>query len=139
MASFNIAILGGGTAGWLAANHIGKMLKGKSDVTLTLIESPDVPIIGVGEGTVPAIRKSLNAFGIRETDLIGKADATFKQSIRFNNWLCREKHGDNYYHHLFDKPNPLGFDLTKFWQSSKLPSTAILNTLLSSCIVISFL
>ncbi|MEH6555597.1 tryptophan 7-halogenase, partial [Pseudoalteromonas tetraodonis] len=46
-----VAILGGGTAGWLAANHIGKELLKRKGVSVTLIESPDIPPIGVGEGT----------------------------------------------------------------------------------------
>ncbi|MGI2257733.1 tryptophan halogenase family protein [Shewanella sp. GXUN23E] len=113
---FRIAILGGGSAGWLAANHLGKVLQGRTDVTVTLLESPDIPTIGVGEGTVPAIRQSLKSFGIRETDFIRAADVTFKQSIRFNNWLSHGRHGrDNFYHHLFDRPNLLGCDLTPWW------------------------
>lgn len=53
-----IAIVGGGTAGWLAANHLGHALAG-SGIEITLIESPTIPTIGVGEGTVPSMRNSL--------------------------------------------------------------------------------
>ncbi|QSX30879.1 tryptophan 7-halogenase [Shewanella cyperi] len=111
----NIAIVGGGTAGWLTANHLGKALSHRSDISLTLIEAPDIPIIGVGEGTVPSIRQSLQLFGISETELIRQCDATFKQSIRFNNWRDSRRHGANFYHHLFDAPSPLGLDLTASW------------------------
>lgn len=45
-----IAIVGGGTSGWLAANHIGLVLKDNPELSITLIESPAIPIIGVGEG-----------------------------------------------------------------------------------------
>ncbi|WP_144210071.1 tryptophan halogenase family protein [Shewanella donghaensis] len=117
-----IVIIGGGTAGWLAANHIGKAvqsLPGVEGVTVTLIESPDIPPIGVGEGTVPAIRQSLQSFGISETDFIRECDATFKQSIKFCNWLDKTNHGaNNSYHHLFDVPSPLGDDLTSLWSQS---------------------
>jgi len=50
---------------------------------VTLIESPDIAPIGVGEGTVPNIRKTLSSFGISETQFIRECDVTFKQSIKF--------------------------------------------------------
>jgi len=110
-----VAIIGGGTAGWLAANHLGKALLNKN-VSITLIESPDIPTIGVGEGTVPTIRKTLQSFGISETEFIKRCDVTFKQSIKFQNWLDKGLHGPaNFYHHLFDPPSPLGDDLSALW------------------------
>lgn len=112
----NIAIVGGGTAGWLAANHLGKSLQSHPNINITVIESPNVPTIGVGEGTVPAIRQSLKSFGISETELLRRCDATFKQSIKFCNWLDKDNHGqDNFYHHLFDKPQAFSIDLTPLW------------------------
>jgi tryptophan halogenase len=115
-----IVIVGGGTAGWLAANHLGKQFKDNSDVTVTLIESPDIPPIGVGEGTVPNIRKTLQSFGISETEFIRSCDATFKQSIKFVNWMDKSNKGkDNFFHHLFDIPSKLGGDLTKYWLMDK--------------------
>lgn len=109
-----IAIVGGGTAGWLTANHLGQALLGKN-TEITLIESPTIPTIGVGEGTVPSIRHSLEKFGIRETDFIRACDVTFKQSIKFVNWLDKTKHGENYYHHLFDHPYIFGEEVTQQW------------------------
>jgi tryptophan halogenase len=111
-----IVIVGGGTAGWLAANHLGKKFKDNDEVTVTLIESPDIAPIGVGEGTVPNIRQTLSSFGISETEFIRKCDATFKQSIKFVNWMDKGKHGaDNFFHHLFDLPSQFGNDLTAHW------------------------
>ncbi|MCG9965927.1 tryptophan halogenase family protein [Shewanella cutis] len=98
-----IAIIGGGTSGWLAANHLGRVLRGRPGLSISVIESPDIPIIGVGEGTVPSIRKSLQSFGISESEFIRTCDVTFKQSIKFVNWLDQTRHGKhNFYHHLFD-------------------------------------
>ncbi|MBR9726703.1 tryptophan halogenase family protein [Shewanella intestini] len=112
----NVAIIGGGTAGWLAANHLGLALT-DSPVNITLIESPNIPIIGVGEGTVPAIRQTLQRFGISETALFRQCDATFKQSIKFQNWLDKSRHGEeNFYHHLFDAPNRFDEQATARWQ-----------------------
>lgn len=111
-----IAIVGGGTSGWLAANHLGKKFLNDSDVSVTLIESPDIPNIGVGEGTVPSMVATLKSFGISETEFIRECDVTFKQSIKFVNWLDKASHGeDNYYHHLFEQPYPLGEDVTPYW------------------------
>ncbi|WP_033083576.1 tryptophan halogenase family protein [Colwellia psychrerythraea] len=111
-----IVVVGGGTAGWLAANHLGKKFKHNDAITVTLIESPDIAPIGVGEGTVPNIRKTLSSFGISETEFIRECDVTFKQSIKFVNWMDKKKHGsDNFFHHLFDAPSKFGEDLTAHW------------------------
>ncbi|GIU22962.1 tryptophan 7-halogenase [Shewanella schlegeliana] len=115
-----VAIVGGGTAGWLAANHLGKAALDNQQLSVTLIESPDIPTIGVGEGTVPAIRQSLKSFGISETEFIRRCDVTFKQSIKFVNWLDKLSHGEaNFYHHLFDMPAAMGEELTAQWLSQK--------------------
>ncbi|WP_299802227.1 tryptophan halogenase family protein [uncultured Shewanella sp.] len=115
-----IAIVGGGTAGWLTANHLGKALLANEQLSITLIESPDIPTIGVGEGTVPAIRQSLQSFGISETEFIRRCDVTFKQSIKFVNWLDKDKHGlQNFYHHLFDMPGSVLQELTARWLANK--------------------
>ncbi len=110
-----IAILGGGTAGWIAANHLGAQLSADPDCEITVIESENIPTIGVGEGTVPYITKGLQRFGISEAELLVSCDATFKQGIKFAQWLCPETHGDNFYYHPFDSPYPGGFDITPFW------------------------
>ncbi|WP_394129765.1 tryptophan halogenase family protein [Shewanella maritima] len=110
-----VAIVGGGTAGWLAANHLGLQLQ-ETEITVTVIESPDIPAIGVGEGTVPAIRQTLKKFGISETQFIRECDVTFKQSIKFINWLDKHQHGSgNFYHHLFENPQRFGEQLASQW------------------------
>lgn len=111
-----VVIVGGGTAGWLAANHLGKKLHNNSKVSVALIESPDIPPIGVGEGTVPNIRKTLASFGISETEFFRRCEATFKQSIKFINWMDKDNSTkENYFHHLFDVPSKYGEDLTTHW------------------------
>jgi len=111
-----VVIVGGGTAGWLAANHLGKQLHNNEQVSVTLIESPDIPPIGVGEGTVPNIRKTLASFGISETEFFRRCEATFKQSIKFINWMDKDSSTkENYFHHLFDVPSKYGEDLTAQW------------------------
>lgn len=111
-----IAIVGGGTAGWLAANHLGVELCSDPNIEITLIESKDVPVIGVGEGTVPYIKTTLKKFGIKEVDLLCTCDATFKQGIKFENWLDTKKNGENnFYYHPFSSPYPKGYDVTNYW------------------------
>lgn len=116
MKTRRIAIIGGGTAGWLAANHLGYELCADAEVEITVIESPDVPIIGVGEGTVPAIKTSLRKFGISEADLLVACDTTFKNGIKFQGWLDAAKHGEgHFYYHPFASPFPDGLDITPAW------------------------
>lgn len=113
-----VLIVGGGTAGWLTACHLAKQLHSKNPtaVQVTLLESPDIPTIGVGEGTVPMMRQTLQHFGIRETDFIRQCDATFKQSILFQNWMKPDSAGQMHrYHHAFDYPDTDEFDLTPYW------------------------
>jgi tryptophan halogenase len=116
MKTNRIAIIGGGTAGWLAANHLGHELRADPEIEITVIESDEVPIIGVGEGTVPAIKASLRKFGISEADLLIACDTTFKNGIKFQGWLDPEKHGkDHFYYHPFASPYPSGLDVTPYW------------------------
>src|ERR1700761_4487870 len=98
----SVVIVGGGTAGWLtagiiAARHQGRMKSG--DFSITLIESPDIKIIGVGEGTWPTMRSSLERMGVSETDLFKYCDAAFKQGGKFAGWTTGAV-DDAYYHPL---------------------------------------
>ena len=104
----SVVIVGGGTAGWIAAGTIAARLKAGSrgGVSITLIESPNIPTIGVGEGTWPTMRRTLRYMGISETDLIRGCNASFKQGARFAQWATGEA-GDYYYHPLV---LPQGFE-----------------------------
>ncbi|HTV78159.1 MAG TPA: tryptophan halogenase family protein [Steroidobacteraceae bacterium] len=98
----SVVIVGGGTAGWLtagiiAARHQARIKAGSFSVTL--VESPDVRIIGVGEGTWPTIRATLSRMGISETALFRECDAAFKQGGEFAGWATGAA-DDRYYHPL---------------------------------------
>jgi hypothetical protein len=95
-----IVIVGGGTAGWLAAARIAAATAGS--VTVTLIESPDVPTLGVGEGTWPTIRRTLERIGIAEAELLLACDGSFKQGTRFDGWATGS--ADEHYYHPFVPP-----------------------------------
>ena len=81
----NILIVGGGTAGWMAATYLAAQLKATGG-TVTLVESPAIPTIGVGEATVPPLVGFLRVLGISEEEFMRRSHATFKLGIRFQNW-----------------------------------------------------
>jgi tryptophan halogenase len=97
----NIVIVGGGTAGWLTAGVIAAKHKSRmpSGFSVTLVESPNTPIIGVGEGTWPTLRSTLSRIGVSETDLFRECEAAFKQGGRFVGWTTGAS-DDAYYHPL---------------------------------------
>lgn len=94
-----IVIVGGGSAGWLtaaviAAGHCGASGAG---LQVTVVESPEVAPIGVGEGTWPTMRDTLRKIGVSEADFIRECDASFKQGSRFDRWVTGGD-DDRYFH-----------------------------------------
>jgi hypothetical protein len=99
----SIVIAGGGTAGWLSACRLAAWSKADNrSIRVTLIEAPDIPTIGVGEGTWPTMRDTLAQIGIDEAEFLGAADASFKQGSRFEGW--RTGRPDDRYLHPFTPP-----------------------------------
>ncbi|MDH5501220.1 MAG: tryptophan 7-halogenase, partial [Gammaproteobacteria bacterium] len=93
-----ILIVGGGSSGWMAAAYLDAVLNrdGRKLADISLIESPDVPRIGVGEATIPSINHILAAIGIDEIEFLRRVDGTYKQAIKYVNWL--HGRGESYYH-----------------------------------------
>jgi flavin-dependent dehydrogenase len=103
----SILIVGGGTAGWLTAAYLARFLDlaNRRDLTITLVESPDIGIIGVGEGAFPTIRTTLQFLGVDERDFLRATGATFKQGVRFEDWLRTPAPGEHHhYFHPFEAP-----------------------------------
>ena len=94
----HVVIVGGGTAGWIAGNLLVSKLDA-SDVKVTLIESPSIGIIGVGEGSTPTLKRFFDELGIAESDWMPKCNATYKTNIRFENWSPQK--GPSSYSHPF--------------------------------------
>lgn len=121
-----VIVVGGGTAGWLTAANLAKKFNSKNEnaIQVTLIESPDIPTIGVGEGTWPTMRKTLAKLGISENDFLRKCNASFKQATKFVNWKAAPQQGvDNHYYHLFTSIfDPADFNLAPYWQLGDIGS-----------------
>ncbi|XPF94672.1 tryptophan halogenase family protein [Colwellia sp. RE-S-Sl-9] len=110
----NVLVLGGGVAGWITAGLLIK--KHTHNINVTLIESPDISSIGVGEGTWPTMRQTLAKLGISENTFIKRCSATFKQGSKFVNWISET---NNVYYHPFTEPQSFNkFDLAPYWQKS---------------------
>lgn len=110
-----VVVVGGGTAGWIAAGLMARKLS-SSGISVHLVEASEVPVIGVGEGTFPTMRHTLQFLGIDEEAFIRNCSATFKQGIKFSNWKSNPQLDPGFYYHLFDLPARSGpFDLSYGW------------------------
>ncbi len=91
-------IIGGGTTGWLLALYLVRWYPKKNhpNVEITLVESPSIGTIGVGEGTFQILNRAFDVLGLEEDEWMPRCDATYKTGIKFANW-GREPH----YFHAF--------------------------------------
>jgi len=91
-----IVVVGGGSAGWMAATALATALPGSS---VELIESEEIGIVGVGEATFPSIRAFHRILGIDEAEFLRATNGTFKLGIEFRDWRV---HGEQYFHTFGD-------------------------------------
>jgi hypothetical protein len=115
----NIVVLGGGTSGWMSACYIERLLARLQvpDASVTLVESEDIGIIGVGEATLNDLKRTLRFLEIDEREFMVRTHATFKNGIKFVNW-CDDpaKVGRHHYYHPFeDVPKIDGMWLVDIW------------------------
>ncbi len=113
----HIVIVGGGTAGWLMAARLAAKHQAvaNAEIAISLIESPSIKTVGVGEGTWPSMRNTLDAIGISEAEFITACDATFKQGTKFNAWVTGQAN-DSYYHPFIVPCDFAETNMLPFWQ-----------------------
>ncbi len=110
-----VVIAGGGTAGWMAAAAMGKLIGKNLDITL--VESDAIGTVGVGEATIPTLHVFHRLLGIRTNELVKATNATFKLAISFEGW---RDIGENYVHsfgHIGQDCWAAGFQ--HFWLKGK--------------------
>ncbi|MER6707095.1 tryptophan halogenase family protein [Streptomyces fumanus] len=124
-----VVVLGGGTAGWMSASYLGKALG--PDVTITVLEAPQVGRIGVGEATVPNLHKTFFDFlGFTEEEWMRECNASFKMGIKFTNWRTPGEgqatprplgDGTDHFYHLFGLlANSDNLPISHHWTQQKL-------------------
>jgi len=126
----HLVIVGGGTAGWLTAAYLARMLvtAATGGVRITLIESQDIATVGVGEGTFPSIQRTLRRIGLDERTFLRESSATFKQGIHFVNWQRDPgSPGRNDYFHPFQSAQIRagGLDLLPYWLLGLTPGVQL--------------
>ena len=107
----NVVIVGGGTAGWITAASLAKLLP--RTIRIELIESDAIGTVGVGEATIPQIRRLNMILGLDEDEFIRETKGTFKLGIEFRNW---GRKGESYIHTFGDVGMPLaGLGFHHYW------------------------
>jgi tryptophan halogenase len=115
-----IVILGGGSAGWMTAAALSRNIE--RDCDITLVESEEIGIVGVGEATIPPIRLFNQMLGIDENEFLRQTRGTFKLGIQFVNWGHL---GNQYFHPFGSHGKP--FDLVQiqhYWARAFLAGKA---------------
>lgn len=105
----DVVIVGGGTAGWMAAAALSATMG--EQLQIRLVESDAIGTVGVGEATIPAIRLFNGLVGIDENEFVRATQGSFKLGIEFIDWGCK---GDSYMHAFGQIGQSL--DLIEFWQ-----------------------
>ncbi len=111
----SIVIVGGGTAGWMAAAALSKFMG--PQLQITVVESDQIGIVGVGEATIPQIKHLNRALGLDENEFVARTQGSFKLGIEFINWRAK---GHAYLHNFGNIGlNMLSTHFHHFWLRSR--------------------
>ncbi|MFP8961429.1 tryptophan halogenase family protein [Streptomyces nanhaiensis] len=106
----SVVIVGGGTAGWMTATYLQATFGDRLPVTL--VESADVPTVGVGEATFSTVRHFFDYLGLAEHEWMPACNGSYKLAIRFENWRGQGEH----FYHPFERLRVAdGFSLADWW------------------------
>jgi tryptophan halogenase len=118
----SIVIVGGGTAGWMAAAALIERFGANGHTRISLVESAEIGTVGVGEATVPHIREFLKHLKVNEVDFVRRTSATFKLAIGFEGWAGV---GSQFFHPFSEHGVPLsGTSFQHYWVKARQLGTA---------------
>ncbi len=116
-----ITIVGGGTAGWLAAAFLNRYCTSedpRKSIEITLVESTDIPIVGVGEASLPGMVALLHQLGISKSEFFKATNATFKVAAHSVNWNHDRRGNSTEFLNILNAPPILdGHHLTDYFIS----------------------
>jgi tryptophan halogenase len=111
-----VVIVGGGTAGWMAAAYLNRYLR-RLGAKVVLVESPTLGTIGVGEATIPSLVHFVRLMKLDENEFMRRCAATYKLAIRFDDWY---RPGTTYWHPFGTAARLVGYNLFHFWLKRRL-------------------
>jgi len=110
----NVVIVGGGTAGWMTATYMRKALD--RSINITVLESPNIKSIGVGEATFSTVKLFFDFLGLAEHEWMPTCNAAYKLAIRFKNWRADGRH----FYHPFQRYEMVdGYNMAEWWLKLK--------------------
>jgi tryptophan 6-halogenase len=106
----NVVIVGGGSAGWMTAAYLRKALD--EGVKISLVESANIPTVGVGEATFSTIKLFFDFLGLDEREWMPECNAAYKLAIKFVDWNAQRQH----FYHPFQRHQTVeGFSASEWW------------------------